>query len=693
MRQRHNVKQERAERREQKLVRKAHRQIEKDKAQEQKVTTLDTSTGAQGEYVPSLSVLFRILTIVRLSGALLSPIQDCDEVYNYLEPLHFLQFGEGKQTWEYAPEYALRSYGYLFLHKWAVQALHVVFGFRTKTQVFYALRIILGLASAGCEALMIRMVAEWVDRRIANYLAVGLFGMAGMFHSAVAMLPSSFSMCAGMVASAFAMVPPAADLGIHLRRRTVPAVLAFMVAAAVGWPYAALTALPFVAEELLIRAPGGSGSSSDGSKWRIQRALALVCVGSASGVVVIGWLAAVDSYYYGRPVFATWSQIAYNVLGRHGGTAALYGTEPWYFYLKNGLLNGNILMILALLVLPLWLSYYATLRVLLARSEPGAVRAVTRLLDAHWLLLFRMLPFHLVLVAFSLLPHKEERFLSIVYPHMCFCAAAALGLIRTLFVWAKAEFSGKRPLAKSRGLTGFAVFGVAACLGLLRMTALTKYYAAPVRAFMELAPADAQAGENLGPLPLGPTVKSLFGQHKRHQEPDPLQDRATTVCMGEDWYWFPSSYWLPRSHQLQFVTGLGHIGGHLPGDFIPVRQSSSTRASTSHPRTGFNSQNAWEPLHAIPLFPNANSTQSSCDYVVHIENEQDSFAQLVESIDGSNGRWTQMGECQAVLDASRSGVLARILYLPKRIAMLLEMAVPSQRQVWAHMCVFRQRDV
>ncbi|PIA14119.1 Alg9-like mannosyltransferase, partial [Coemansia reversa NRRL 1564] len=466
--------------------------------------------------------------------ALLSPIQDCDEVYNYLEPLHFLQFGEGKQTWEYAPEYALRSYGYLFLHKWAVQVLHVVFGFRTKTQVFFALRIMLGLASAGCEALMIRMVAEWVDKRMANYLAVGLFGMAGMFHSTVAMLPSSFAMCAGMVASAFAMVPPAADLRIHLRRRMVPAVLAFVVATAVGWPYAALVALPFVAEELLIKAPGGISSSSGGGKWRMQRALALICVGCGSGAVIVGWLAAVDSYYYGRPVVATWSQIAYNVLGQHGGAAALYGTEPWHFYLKNGLLNGNIVMVLALLALPLWLSYYAILRLLMVRSESGAMRAVGRLLDAHWLLLFRMLPFHLVLVAFSMLPHKEERFMSIVYPHMCFCAAAALGLVRTLLAWIRLEFSRERLPAKSRGLTGFAVLGIAGCLGLLRMMALTKYYAAPVRAFMEL---------------------------------NSSQGRTTLVCMGEDWYWFPSSYWLPRSHQLQFVTGLGHIGGHLPGNF------------------------------------------------------------------------------------------------------------------------------
>lgn len=29
---------------------------------------------------------------------------------------HFLLYGEGFQTWEYSPVYAIRSYGYLLLH-------------------------------------------------------------------------------------------------------------------------------------------------------------------------------------------------------------------------------------------------------------------------------------------------------------------------------------------------------------------------------------------------------------------------------------------------------------------------------------------------------------------------------------------------------------------------------------------------
>lgn len=45
--------------------------------------------------------VFRSLLCVRLLSAVYNIIHDCDEVYNYWEPLHRLLYGYGKQTWEY----------------------------------------------------------------------------------------------------------------------------------------------------------------------------------------------------------------------------------------------------------------------------------------------------------------------------------------------------------------------------------------------------------------------------------------------------------------------------------------------------------------------------------------------------------------------------------------------------------------
>ena len=44
---------------------------------------------------------FLLLLVCRLISARVNLIHDCDEVYNYWEPLHFLLYGSGMQTWEY----------------------------------------------------------------------------------------------------------------------------------------------------------------------------------------------------------------------------------------------------------------------------------------------------------------------------------------------------------------------------------------------------------------------------------------------------------------------------------------------------------------------------------------------------------------------------------------------------------------
>jgi alpha-1,2-mannosyltransferase len=57
-----------------------------------------------------------LLAAARLLSAALNIIHDCDETFNYLEPLHYVLYGSGMQTWEYSAAFALRSYLYLLLH-------------------------------------------------------------------------------------------------------------------------------------------------------------------------------------------------------------------------------------------------------------------------------------------------------------------------------------------------------------------------------------------------------------------------------------------------------------------------------------------------------------------------------------------------------------------------------------------------
>lgn len=78
-------------------------------------TTRDMLTDA-GTFSFSFNSAFRLFLVARCTSAIFSVIQDCDEVYNYWEPMHYLQYGYGMQTWEYSPKFGIRSWAYILPH-------------------------------------------------------------------------------------------------------------------------------------------------------------------------------------------------------------------------------------------------------------------------------------------------------------------------------------------------------------------------------------------------------------------------------------------------------------------------------------------------------------------------------------------------------------------------------------------------
>lgn len=89
--------------------------------------------------------------------------------------------------------------------------------------------------------------------------------------------------------------------------------------------------------------------------------------------------------------------LKYNVAG--GGDSALYGVEDALFYLRSGALAFNAALPAALLSAP------AELLAALARRRAP-----------RWDLLSVAGSFYLWLGFMTLIPHKEERFLYVVYP-------------------------------------------------------------------------------------------------------------------------------------------------------------------------------------------------------------------------------------------------------------------------------------
>lgn len=61
-----------------------------------------------------------------------------------------LVFGKGLQTWEYSPEYALRSYTYLLVHAAPAYIYHKILQ-PNPLLIFYFIRCLLGLMCSFAE--------------------------------------------------------------------------------------------------------------------------------------------------------------------------------------------------------------------------------------------------------------------------------------------------------------------------------------------------------------------------------------------------------------------------------------------------------------------------------------------------------------------------------------------------------------
>jgi alpha-1,2-mannosyltransferase len=145
---------------------------------------------AEKEPLPFIFV-FSILLIPRLLAARYSIMGDCDEVFNYWEPTHYLVHGTGFQTWEYSPTYAIRSWAYVAIHASIIKVFELLGSSKVqptefeelKFQIaqFYSLRVVLGVVSAYCESVFVHNVHVYKRGRIGDVLMFLLAASAGMF--------------------------------------------------------------------------------------------------------------------------------------------------------------------------------------------------------------------------------------------------------------------------------------------------------------------------------------------------------------------------------------------------------------------------------------------------------------------------------------------------------------------------------
>ncbi|KAJ3333161.1 mannosyltransferase [Blyttiomyces sp. JEL0837] len=308
-------------------------QQQQQKGQPQASSSPKSNIYVRPPWCPKFSVAFQFLLVARLLAATLSNISDCDEVFNYWEPTHFLHYGYGLQTWEYSPVYAIRSWTYAGVHaiaSWLAELVVV----KKKIQIFFLIRALLGGVSAYTEATLYRAIVDAGMPYVARYFYIMSLFATGMSIASTAYLPSTFSMYFVTLAFAISLERPSLA-------RTSKYVCLIATSVILGWPFSGAVAIPFLIEDVFF-------SGSD----RIKRILVMAVSGIGSLVLVLGPSVLIDYIFYKRWTIVPLNIVLYNVFSGGDKGPDIYGTEPWWFYLVNGSLNFNVGFLAALASLP-----------------------------------------------------------------------------------------------------------------------------------------------------------------------------------------------------------------------------------------------------------------------------------------------------------------------------------------------------
>ncbi|KAA8574676.1 hypothetical protein EYC84_003926 [Monilinia fructicola] len=368
---------------------------------------------------------FYVFLGANLLAALYAPIQDCDETFNYWEPTHYLSHGYGLQTWEYSPDYAIRSWLYITIHA-LIGNVRRLLPFPTKLGEFYFVRYGLAFICALCQTQMFRVINGTLNPRVAMFFMMANIFSPGFFHASASFLPSSFAMYTTMLGMA-------AFMNWRGGLKTAQGIFWFAVGGILGWPFSLALSAPFLIEEVIF----ASLSDKDAIIDTVMRFLR----GVVGGLVVLFLEFLVSGFFYRRLVVVPLNIVLYNIF------------------------SGE--------VLPLFI-----LQKLLGSREGGTVTALRTVVFVA--------PFYIWLAIFSFQPHKEERFMYPAYPSLALNAAMSLHIILAAFGHSDPKtLIGKIPAKLKLLFVSFFIIG-SVDIGVARIYGIYTAYSAPLKIYSPL---------------------------------------------------------------------------------------------------------------------------------------------------------------------------------------------------------------
>ncbi|EPS25307.1 putative Dol-P-Man alpha-mannosyltransferase [Penicillium oxalicum 114-2] len=562
-------------------------------------------------YLPLNATLYLCL-IVNGLAALYSPIQDCDEVFNFWEPTHYISHGYGLQTWEYSPVYSIRSWLYVSLHA-AIGKLGSLI-VPTKAAEFYFIRCGLAVFCAACQTRLYSSICRTLNPRIGLlFILIALFS-PGIFHASTAFLPSTFTMYTGMLGlSAF--------LDLRDSHKTAQGIMWFGLGSIVGWPFAGALMVPLLLEELIL-------SVISQKLWPF---VVSVVDGGLRCLAILALEVAVDYVFFRKIALVPWNIVAYNIFGGQGRGPEIFGVEPWTFYMRNLLLNFNVWFLLAMLSAPLVL-----------------LQAVLRHKDKFFPTLIRSIalvaPFYMWFAIFTIQPHKEERFMYPAYPFLALNAALAFHLALTLIGSGDPQGVMRRVPAKLKLGAVLAMILLAINAGMLRTLGMVTAYSAPLNVL------------------------------------EPLQRLGTAregayVCLGKEWYRFPSSYLLPQNMRAKFIRS--EFQGLLPGEFPEATDLAGRVGGASQIPSGMNDLNIEDPSKYVDI--------SQCSFLVDSSFPGRKPTELEPDYVQDKAHWDVLS-CEKFLDASQTSLVGRLIWLPN-----LPIVPEKIRRRYGQYCLLQRR--
>lgn len=148
------------------------------------------------------------------------------------------------------------------------------------------------------------------------------------------------------------------------------------------------------------------------------------------------------------------------------------------------------------------------------------------------------------------------------------------------------------------------------------------------------------------------------------------------VCLGKEWYRFPSHYLLPDGARAKFIRS--EFKGLLPGEFSEAGHGFGIFPGTWLIPPGMNDENREDPGKYTDL--------KHCTFLVDVNLPSTTATTLEPNYIAHDQDWEQV-QCLPFLDSSSTGTLGRLGWVPD-----LPLIPHKHKRIYGEYCLLKRRN-